>query len=97
MASVAPRFSEWDGSDLAKFLYARAALSKNQIKLAHKIISPLVGREGATDQQMLLAARVNFRLGASKATQELLDRIPPNSALHQESEQLRARINPKNG
>lgn len=91
------RFSEWDGSDLAKFLYARAALSKDQVKLAHKIISPLVGREGATDQQMLLAARVNLRLRESKAAQELLDRIPRNSALYRETEQLRARINSNNG
>lgn len=77
------RLSKWDTSGASTVFHARIALQKNQVKLAERIIEPLLAASGAPDVVLLLGARIHTRTGEHDRARQLLRRIPAGSPLEQ--------------
>jgi len=78
---VLQRFATWDDTGQARFFYAKAAMEKGQPKLAKRAIAPLLETQGASDNVLLLGARVLARLGDAQGARAVLERIAPASKL----------------
>ena len=89
---VMDRLSRWDTSGAAALFYARVALQKNQVKLAHKIVEPLLAASGAPESTLLLGSRILVRTGDLQRARQLLDRIPAGSPLEKGIKDVEGKI-----
>jgi hypothetical protein len=78
---VLQRFLPWDETGEARFFFAKAALEKNQPKLAHKAFLPLLDRRQLSENTLLLGARIFARTGHPEEARDLLGRLSPTSKL----------------
>lgn len=78
---ILQRLAARDDTGQARFFYAKAALEKSQPKLAHRAIAPLLEAWDASDNVLLLGARVLARLGDAQGARALLNRIRPEAKL----------------
>lgn len=76
---VMQRLANWDETGHARFFYAKAALEKQQPKLANAAILPLLDRTDLSENVLLLGARVFARMGNTDGARRLLNRIPAAS------------------
>jgi thioredoxin-like negative regulator of GroEL len=86
------RIARWDNTGFGTFLYAKAALQKNQPKLARKILEPVLKGKDADERAILLGARISARLKEADEANELLKRIKPGSSLSKGVEEVKARL-----
>ncbi|HEY3636651.1 MAG TPA: hypothetical protein VGK90_00770 [Rhizomicrobium sp.] len=86
------RLSDWDKSGAAAFLYARAAFQKDHIKLAHKVIQPLLDDDAASDVTLMLGARICVRLNDGEGAEKLLRRVSAEGSASKGVEEVRAKI-----
>jgi hypothetical protein len=89
---VMDRLSRWDSSGTATMFYARAALQKDQAKLAQKIIEPVLAASGAANGTLLLGSRIYARVGDTERARKLLDRIPADSGLEKGIREVEGKI-----
>jgi hypothetical protein len=89
---VMDRLSKWDASGTATVFYARTALQKNQVKLAQRIIDPLLAASSAPDTTLLLGARIYVRVGDVGRVRQLLGRIPADSPLEKGIREVEGKI-----
>jgi hypothetical protein len=78
---ILQRLLPWDETGNVRFFYAKAALERNQPKLAHKAVLPLLDRHELSENMLLLAARVFARAGNPEEARALLGRLSPASKL----------------
>jgi hypothetical protein len=93
---VMDRLSKWDASGASMVLYAKVALQKNQVKLAQRIIDPLLVASGAPDSTLLLGARIYVRVGDLDRAKQLVGRIPADSPLEKGIREVEAKIEAAN-
>jgi len=89
---VMDRLSKWDATGASTVLYAKVALQKNQVKLAQRVIEPLLAASGAPDSTLLLGSRIYVRAGDLNRAKQLLDRIPTDSQLEKGIREVEAKI-----
>ena len=89
---VMDRLSRWDTSGAATLFYARGALQKDQVKLAQKIVEPLLAASGTAAATLLLGARIYARLGDVDRARKLLGRIPADSGLEKGIKEVEGKI-----
>lgn len=78
---ILQRLLPWDETGNVRFFYAKAALKRNQPKLAHKAVLPLLERNELPEHMLLLGARIFARTGNAEEARVLLGRLSPASKL----------------